>query len=251
MAEEFFDPNPLRRELQYFPSQGRGQFVLSQKPKVFDDTRLNLSQKEKLQDGYKILEGGLFASQFTIPTFSLGTFEAFSYVGPTKRIAYGQQFQDFDVTFILAGRTQEKAQTLYYTFAMWQKLIGGPDIFSYDRIDSIITGFSAPRMVSDSNGFSAAYYDNYISTAEMIIYAPVAKNTSGTIGRFIQDVFKTNIPFSDPIIQVTFTEIYPISINPLQLSWENPDTPLNLSVTFAYHYADVAMVPKQKPIGSP
>ena len=118
----------------------------------------------------------------------------FTGIGPFNKIPYGQSYSDVVATILLSEDLREK-----YYFEGWQERIMNTGAFDQD------TGrFARSR-------FTNSYFDSYVGTVMIRQY--------GTAG----DLRSVHI----------LNECYPISIAPITVSW-NDDTPLKLSITFAY-----------------
>lgn len=219
MGSYLFTPEKFFNQLNHYSSQGRGLFRLKKLPDCFyngstiDETKVN---KSVVEEGKKILESGIAAQSFSIPNSTLATISPYSYIGPTVQIPYTQQFGNLDVTFLLIGKNLLQAQSLYYTLTKWQELIAGPRPHISDSSDFV---------QSNRTMFAVEYYDNYVSEAKVQVFSP-------TVGGDALDEIKTK-----RTIEIHYTELYPISIQAMALSWDSPDTPLSLSVSFAFHYA--------------
>lgn len=207
--------NPKNTSIQNFferfanyASQARGTFTIYEPPFMKNPPYLDFFSKD--------LETGIAATGFTIPTQQLTTYAPFSYNGPTIDIPHTQIFTDLEVQFILSGKTADTAAKIYQTFSKWQEYIAGytprkkEDVSEYG-LNPI------PSSISGTSAFSTAYYDNYVTNAIITVDSPNDNN----------------------IIRVEYSECYPKSIGSLQTSWDSPDTPLLLSVTFGYYYARV------------
>ena len=187
-----------------YASQARGTFTIYEPPFMKEPQYLGLFSKD--------LETGIAATGFTIPTQQLTTYAPFSYNGPTIDIPHTQIFTDLDVQFILSGKTASEAAKIYQTFARWQEYIAG-----YRIVEGLYDLDPTPSSLSGKSAFSTAYYDDYVTNAIITVDSPNDSN----------------------IVRVEYSECYPKSIGSLQTSWDSPDAPLSLSVTFGYYYARV------------
>lgn len=217
-----FNPTAFFLKAAYYPSQGRGQFKIS----AFNPTHVletaNGMDSNLIAKGRDALLKGWAAKSFTVPSMQLNTYEAFSYMGPTKKMPYGLQFSDMQVEFYLMGSSVDEARALHYTMSRWVEAIAGPRRTG----DSSINDSQMP--VSDSTVFEVEYYTNYVVDAEVFMYTPTGTVTSQT-----QQINTQNV------IHIKFSELYPIEVGSIQSSWESPDAPATMSVTFAYHYSRV------------
>lgn len=202
-----FNPQAFFDKTAYYASQGRGLFTLNQRPKFFP-----LGGDPLVDIGWKLVssetaDGGLMAQSINMTGYNLATFEEFSYIGPTRKHPHTQIFGPMTVEFLLMGQTIEEAMAVNHMFLKWQEKIAGArwDNGTADRIAR-----------SDSTFFAIEYYDNYTSDAEVKIYSP-------------QNPDK-------PIIWNHYQEIYPQALGALSTSWESPDAPMSLSVTFEYFH---------------
>jgi hypothetical protein len=203
-AVDQFNPLTFFHNTAAYASQGRGVFFIGNLPVIFQN---------ELAAVPHLLSNGIAAKGFAVPAQQLGTYEPFSYNGPTTKHAWGQIFTDIDIEFLLIGSSSQEAQDMYRFFTRWQELIAGTD-----NTDYITSG-------SEYDGFSVSYYNDYFTNATAIIHSP-----SGT-----------------PIISVEFREIYPITIGPLQTSWESPDAPISFTVTFTFFYPVVTKLDNSTP----
>jgi len=198
-----FNPQEFFTNTSHWVSTGRGLFRLNDTPKVLQD-----STDSRIQRGIEVLKRGIVAKSFGIQGQSLATYEDFSYTGPTRKMAYGQIFQDIQVNFILMDEKEEFAAAVYHTITKWQEKIAGPQ------------NGETGGVRSDSTSFGVRYYDDYVVDATTTIYTPTASKNK-------------------PVIEARLTELYPITVGDLQVSWDNPDTPMTFSTTFAYHYIQI------------
>lgn len=235
-----FDITGFFAKTSEFASQGRGSFTLSPDLKpgavrshhvLYRET--NGIDRNLMDAGINLLSSGIMAKRFSIPALQLNTFEPTSFMGPTRKMPYGQQFSDLEVEFYLMGQNRTEARSLYYMFSRWIEGIAGPRPqgtpgTSGTNPSSFIPMRDNEAPVSDSTVFDIEYYSNYHATATAEIYSP--------------NVDPPNKPI--PLIQVKFSELFPINIGALQASWDSPDAPLTLSVTFAFYYARVLAPPQ-------
>lgn len=156
------------------------------------------------------------ASSITIPGQQLGLYEAFSYSGPTRRQAHTQIFGDLEIEFLLMGNTPEQAREIYLLMTEWHEKIAGPHVEG-SQTQSLIP--SIPTI--DTDAFNVEYYDNYVTNASIDIYSPmVSASTSKPI----------------VILHNTYYGLFPVNVGALTTSWESPDAPMTLPVTFTYYY---------------
>lgn len=200
-----FNPQAFFDKAAYYASQGRSLFTLNNIPKVLEN------KGGLVQTGWNLVStgenGGLMAKSINMAGYNLATFEEFSYIGPTRKHPHTQLFGPMTVEFLLMGASINEARALHYMFLTWQKEIAGAR-FGTNETDKIAR--------SDSTFFAIEYYDNYVSEAEVKVYSP-------------QDP-------ASPIIWNHYQEIYPQALGELSTSWESPDAPLSLSVTFEYFH---------------
>lgn len=201
-----FNPQTFFEKTGYYASQGRGVFSLGPKPAIFNT--LTSAEAGIVNAAWPLLSSGLMAKSTGMSGFTLNTFEEFSLIGPTRKTPHAQIFGPLTVEFYLMGDTRTEARSIYNTFILWQEKIAGPD-FEGSNISSI---------QSDTTPFSIAYYETYHTTADVKIFSP--NDTNMTM----------------PIIHNKFYEIYPQALGGLNASWDSPDAPLTLSVTFEYFY---------------
>lgn len=208
-----FNPQEFFDQTANYASAARGAFTIPAMAKPGTDASLKcfapVLADPRIAAGTLMLAKGLVAKGFSIPSVSLGTYQPTSHMGPTTKKPYGMFFSDITVDFHLMGQTLVEAKSLYFTFNTWLELIAGPRHFPTDHDHSVR---------SDSTYFSVAYYDDY--------------NTQG-----IAEIYSPTSDPNEPLIKISYSEMYPIAIGALQTSWDSKDTPLSLSVTFAYHYA--------------
>ena len=212
MAPTIFDPIKFFLRTKHYASQGRGLFRVTRRPLMFQTGIV----PQEIASTFDILSTGIAASTISLPARQLGTHTPSSFNGPTRKHAYVQVFADFDVEFMLSGRTVDEARDLYYGLTYWQQRIAGP---------SNLNRFGIPQRtetpVSDSDMFGAAYYNDYVSDATVTVYSPMLSPTGEPV----------------PIMLVDFTDIYPLTIGGTQLSWATADIPVSLPVTFTYFYS--------------
>jgi len=122
----------------------------------------------------------------------------FSNYGPMSKLAYGQQYSDSSVSFIMSEDLREKEY-----FELWQDSMVNTGAFE-------VGGGQPNRSTSK---FNARYFDNYAGTIIIRQYA-----TAGDL-RSIH----------------TLKECYPIIINPISMTW-GEDNLVRMSVTFAFRY---------------
>lgn len=247
MSITSFRPDEFFAKTAHFASQGRGLFTLTPDTAkatqgavddgghILDTTTTSRDyNKAKITEGLALLSRGLVAKNFSIPSLQLNTYEPFSYMGPTKKMPYGLQFSDLEVEFYLMGSSPSEAGSLHYLFSRWMEGIAGPRVGPRGGSNE----FSVPDSdmpTSDATVFEVEYYNNYIASAEIRIYSPTDEVLPTTNN-------VTPPPKPQVITLVKFSELFPIALGPLQLSWESPDAPLSLSVTFAYYYHRVISV---------
>lgn len=194
-----FNPRTFFDKTAHYASQGRGRFSIIKPEKIASG------------DWNNDLSTGILAKGFNLGSMQLGTYEPFSYVGPTTKHAYGMTFPDIDVEFYLVGKSIDEARQILNTFINWMEYIAGPTQPNHILSSSMI------------DPFTVQYYQNYITQAVGEVFSPSDPQT--------------------PIIQITFRELYPVAINPIQTSWESPDAPVSLSVTFCYYYQEITRIP--------
>lgn len=216
-----FNPLEFFEKTAQFASQGRGRFQCDLGANHFFGSTVfpediapagvvfsASNEDARITLGRKLLSEGLVAKNVSLPSVQLNTYEPFSYMGPTRKVPYGMQFSDLTVEFYLMGRTIEEAGSLHYFFYKWMEGISGPRDLRDDEMP-----------YSDSTVFDVAYYDSYIADAKIEWFSP--HNDSRAV------------------ITNKFSELFPIEVSGLQYSWESQDTPVTMSVTFAYHYSRV------------
>jgi len=205
-----FDAQEFFTKTAYYASQGRSLFRLTERPKV-----LSTNQNDPLVDtGWKLLTTGLMAKSVTLAGYNMATFEEFSYIGPTRKHAHTQLFGPITVEFFLMGQSLLEAQAIHHTFLVWQEKIAGAR-FASDEVDR--------GARSDSTFFALAYYDDYVCEAEVEIFAPTVNGTTNTLQAVIHNKYR---------------EIWPQALGGLSPSWESPDAPLTLSVTFEFFHTN-------------
>lgn len=211
-----FNPNDeFFSKTKYFASQARGKFTVTLPPGTPERPGhflLSPLPTGLLLSGKTLLEKGLLAKQASVPSVQLNTYEPTSFMGPTRKHAYGMQFSDLSVEFYLMGKDKDEAYSLYYFMYKWLEGIAGPR--QGTAADEVVDD-QMPR--SDSTSYDVRYYENYIAEATLEFYSP---NDSAS-----------------PTMKIKYSELFPIDISGLQYSWESSDTPLTMSVTFAYHYS--------------
>lgn len=203
---------------EYFASQARGEFTVT-----FPTSHFLSSATGILATGKGLLAGGLMAKQANLPSMQLNTYEPVSFMGPTRKHAYGLQFSDLTVEFYLMGNNAQEAYSLYYLMNRWMEGIAGPretppppppPAAPPPPPPDTIKNNELP--VSDSTSYDVRYYNEYIADGAIKLYAPNSTTA---------------------IMHIKYSELFPIDISGLQYSWESTDTPITMSVTFAYHYS--------------
>lgn len=209
-----FNPNDeFFSKTEYFASQARGKFTVTLGTNHFLSSPPSPDPPiDPVSIGQGLLAGGLLAKQASVPSVQLNTYEPTSFMGPTRKHAYGMQFSDLSVEFYLMGKSKNEAYSLYYFMYKWLEGIAGPR--QGTAADEVVDD-QMPR--SDSTSYDVRYYENYIAEATLEFYSP---NDSAS-----------------PTMKIKYSELFPIDISGLQYSWESSDTPLTMSVTFAYHYS--------------
>ena len=197
-----FNPLNFFNRLSTYASQARGTFKILNIPEMWESEASNYPAFDRLKNG-------IVATGFTIPTQQLSTYSPFSYNGPTIDVPHTQIFTDLDVQFILTGTSIAEANELYYTFTKWQEEIAGLKTFS-----RVSVGDKVPVSLTGDSVFLSRYYSDYIVQASMEVYSPSGEKT----------------------IEIIYHECYPKTIGSLQTSWESPDVPLSLTVSFGYYY---------------
>lgn len=234
-----FNPQAFFEKTAHYASQGRGLFRLTRLPfcldiydrdsPAFNNGFIN---QDKIRSAFSLLKNGIVASSFSLPSFSLGTFDPFSYTGPTKKMAYGQMFNDIDVTFLLMGKTPVEARSLYYFFIKWHEAIGGPRHTSRDASQTNnqeLVNYNY-KVISDNTMFVTEYYDNYICDALLSVYSPNVLDPDASFMSALEP---------KEMIGLYLTEVYPSTILQSAVSWESQDAPIQLSLTFSFHYAHI------------
>ena len=209
-----FNPQSFFESSAYYASQGRALFKFLNRPiignrlKGIDWTVWNL--------GWDILMSGLAAKQSTLPMHQMHTHEAYALSGPTRKVPHTQFFSDLNVEFLLMGQTPDHARALYHTLTLWQELIAGGN-FDTTQINKT----PAP----DVTHFTSSYFDDYTVDGELIIYAPQKRVGSSEMnGELI-------------MLHNKYLNTYPLSVGNITASWDMPDTPVLLDVTFTFYYA--------------
>jgi len=231
-----FDTEAFFERTAHYASAGRGQFTLLRVPHIFNPNALDPSNTgiinrlnarlvtldvDKLGVASEILTEGWAAKSITIPQMGLMTHPAFTYSGPTKSMAYLQNFGNLDVEFLMMGKTPQEAQSLLYFFSRWQESIAGP---RKQLTGGAIVEPDGEISTSDSIPFDVEYYDNYTTEAEISIFSPNVGNTTGS---------------APSIISARLTELYPLTINPITVNWDNGDTILSIIVSFHFYYIKI------------
>ena len=137
-----------------------------------------------------------------LPGRTLATLDARTY-GPTKKYPYQTTYNDLSLTFICMGNTTSGPNTGLWEktfFDTWMNYINPTDLYNF-------------RYKSDyQTEITIHHYDTYSS-------------------REAENNFENQ--FLDETYSVDFFEVFPISVNQLQLGWAD-DSVLKLTVTFAY-----------------
>jgi len=272
-----FDTTAFFERTAHYASAGRGQFTLNRLPYVLQAgnaaitdpavqarlrNRFSSFDIDKIFTAGSILKEGWAAKSITIPQMGLMTHPAYTFSGPTKSMAYLQNFGNLDVEFLMMGKTPDEARSLLYFFSRWQECIAGPRKQQFDfaraftnppnnrvnvteRRQNVQTETDSEISTSDSIPFDVEYYDNYTTEAEIQVFSPsYAPNDAN------QQAIATN-PLLPPagqtpagtvpqaIISAKLTELYPLTINPITTNWDNGDTILSLIVSFHFYYLKI------------
>ena len=209
-----FSPQAFFESTAYYASQGRAAFKFLNRPTVGGQLSGNNLMVWNL--GWDILISGLAAKQSTLPMHQFATHEPYALSGPTRKVPHTQTFNDINVEFLLMGQTPNHARALYHTFTLWQELTAGAT-FDVNQINQTPT--------PDVTHFTSAYFDDYTVGAELLIYAPQKR-----VGAF---------PEGGELVMLhnKYLNIYPLSVGNITASWDMPDTPVLLDVTFTFYYA--------------
>lgn len=202
-----FNPQTFFDQATEYASQSRGHFSCTLGNGHF--LRTAAAGNPELTEGINILSTGIAAKSFSIPSVQLSTYEPVSYNGPTRKFPHTLQFADLQIEFYLMGRTTREANALYHLMFNWLEGIAGKNF-----------GNGMPSAYEDT--FNIRYYETYIAEGEINIYSPNSPDS-------VNGKPKT-------ITRVKFSEMYPTDISGIQTSWESSETPVTLSVTFAYYY---------------
>jgi hypothetical protein len=206
MARNIFDPELFFRQSAHYASQARGLFTCNPLTNVALDDYIGADIIA--QRGFRQLSEGIVTKATQISAQQLATYEATSFIGPTRKVPYGQIFTDIGVEFLMMDATKGNAGSVYSALTKWQEFIAGP---SSRSISSTV--------ISDFTGFGVRYYDEYVTDARIQLFSPTDSDK--------------------PELELLLTEAYPITIGSLQTSWDSPDAPLSLQVSFAYHYMQI------------
>lgn len=217
MPPSNFNVDEFFRNTAHYASQGRGRFTLLVPPLVLDAVTPNnragadLSAKEKttIDIAFPLLQRGLLAKTIADPGINLGTFEEFSFSGPTRKHAHSQIFGTLNVEFLLMGATLPHVRAIYDYFDLWMTRMVQPQ-FAPGTLDKIPT--------EDGQPFALEYYDNYTTQAQLEIFSPSYQLES------------------TPVLTIQYFGLYPQALQGFSTSWDNQDAPITLSVTFELWY---------------
>ena len=201
--------NEFFQHTAHYASQARGIFRLTSP----NGMTAFIKKDAKVELGFNLLKSGIITTSTTIPPQQLSTYSAGSFIGPTRKVPYGQIFSDVEVQFLLIGKNPNESSAIYYALTKWQEFIAGPTKEG-----------QASSVMSDYTGFAVRYYDDYVTDAKIQVFSPTEASDKDT---------------NTPEVEILLTEAFPITIGPLHVAWNNPDAPLSTSVTFAYHYMQV------------
>ena len=156
-----------------------------------------------LRDEVDIFHLALRADSAELPGRAVQTLDN-RYYGPLRKSGYQANYVDTTITFICSEDLREKL-----FFEKWQDLIVG---------EHRVAGTNP-----DSKAFNAGYYEDYISSIEV-----VQMNEN-----------------NDVTFEMKLLEAYPLQVAPLPLNWASDDLH-RLSVTFAYnrYESDKRTLPK-------
>ena len=156
-----------------------------------------------LGDNVDIFHLALRADSAELPGRAVQTLDN-RYYGPLRKSGYQANYVDTTITFICSEDLREKL-----FFERWQDLIVG---------EHRVAGTNP-----DSKAFNAGYYDDYVSSIEIL---QMNEN-------------------NDVTYEMRLLQAYPIQVAPLPLNWAS-DELQRLSVTFAYnrYESDSKKLPK-------
>jgi len=156
-----------------------------------------------LGDNVDIFHLALRADSAELPGRAVQTLDN-RYYGPLRKSGYQANYVDTTITFICSEDLREKL-----FFEKWQDLIVG---------EHRVAGTNP-----DSKAFNAGYYDDYVSSIEIL---QMNEN-------------------NDVTYEMRLLQAYPIQVAPLPLNWAS-DELQRLSVTFAYnrYESDSKKLPK-------
>ena len=194
-----FDPQEFFTNSANFLSQGRGLFKLNMAPACLS------KPSDEIAHGLQLLQTGLVTKSFALPAQQLATYEGTTFQGPNRKIAHGIVFGDIGVTFLLMSKEERYVSAIYKTLIAWQLAAAGP----LDPRESVR---------SDTTQFGVRYYDDYVVDATATIYSPSSET---------------------PSITVQYNELFPVTVGDIAVSWDNPDAPVTLTTTFAYHFSSI------------
>ena len=203
-TDEFF------HHTAHYASQSRGIFTIDPRGIASSKLSHHIKGDTRAALGFELLGKGILTMSTSIPPQQLSTYSAGSYIGPTRKVPYGQLFTDIDIQFLLMGKHPGDGGAIYYALTKWQEFIAGPTSEGV-----------AGTVISDFTGFAVRYYNDYVTDATIKVFSP------------------TDGEQNTPEIEILLTEAYPVGIGPLHTAWSSPDTPLSATATFAYHYMQI------------
>lgn len=212
MATPDISPQQFFRKASSFVSQARGTFTIINNFSFVETINRSTGYTPKIQEsiknGFKLLNEGILAKSVNIPGQQFARFSSTLLAGPERQMPHQIMMNDLDIEFYLVGETSRNAADLYTALRAWQKYIVGPQITPTN---------SNPVIMSDSTIFAVNYYDEFVQDAQVKLYGPDNQQN----------------------LDMTFYEVYPLTIGGIQTAWDGQDAPATLSATFSYFYNDV------------
>jgi len=200
-----FSVDKMISQAQYYTSAGRFLFRLLGPAVSHSDPHHDGGTPDflKVPNIPRSIADGILCHQVTLPARGITTQDEYRH-GPPRKIATQVNFGDLDASFYWMGANKEQGKNVHKFFNDWHNYIVG-------RVpDGTAGGYD------QSSFYGPAYYDSYIMTADLRVYSP---NSAGT---------------EDPMATFKFFELYPLTLNPIQFSWDGTDTVLSFNISFTF-----------------
>lgn len=172
------------------------------------------------------------ASQASIPGKTIATQDITQNYGPLRKIPYDVLYEDFSVTMYVRSAMMERMffeHWMQSIYAHYDIGAGGQDGAFSDLLNSASGSvLNALGLASGDRQTAKALKENTISWYEDII---------SNLEVFYFD------PDGEERFKVSFKEAFPTSVAAIPLDWATKDDIVQMTVTFAYKYYEMEVVP--------